>query len=266
LSPNSKIVDIYHRWLKQPKSKRAKNNDVLTDKIRQIHGLSRNTYGSPRIKAELRKQNIVCNKKLVEKLMRRNNIAAKKKGMFRVTTDSKHSYWIAEDKVKRNFNPSKANEVWVSDITFFYTLEGWLNLCVVIDLFSRKVVGWAMADNLKADIVIRAFKMAVNNRYPLPSLIFHSDRDGQYACDEFRNLLSAHGFIPSMSRAKNCWDNAVAESFFHTLKSEMADNSFLSRKEARTALFDYIEIFYNKKRSHSSIGFLSPTEFEGLYA
>jgi putative transposase len=256
----------YYRWLKSPKSKRAKVNEQLVEKIKEIYQSNRNTYGSPRIKTELDKQNIICNKKRLEKLMKINNISPKKKRIFRVTTDSKHSYFVAEDKVKRYFNPLMANEKWVSDITFFYTLEGWFYLCVVIDLFSRKVVGWAMADNLKADITIKALKMAIFNRKPLPGLIFHSDRGGQYASDEFRGLLSAHGIIPSMSRAKNCWDNAVAESFFHTLKSELPAISFVSRKEARITIFDYIEIFYNKKRIHSSIGFLSPVEFEQLYA
>jgi len=210
-----KMFDIsksgYYVWLKKPLSENKKSNNELLEKIKNIHFDSKARYGSPRVFAELRNQGEVVNHKRVEKLMRENNLRAKMKRKFKITTDSKNNEPIAENILDRNFKANNPNEKWVSDITYINTLQGWLYLCTVIDLYSRKVVGWSMDDNMKTSLISNALDMAIKARNPVKGLIFHSDRGSQYASEFFRNLLDKHGFVQSMSRKGNCWDNAVAD-------------------------------------------------------
>lgn len=255
----------YYDWLKRDNSQKYLENQKLLIKIIKIHEDSKKRYGSPRITAELKKAGELVNHKRVEKLMRMNGIRAKMKRRFKRTTDSKHSNPIAENILNRDFKAEKPNQKWVSDITYIPVLTGWLYLCTVIDLYSRKVVVWSMDTSMETSLVSNALKSAINSRNPDDGLIFHSDRGSQYASNEFRNLLKEHGFIQSMSRKGNCWDNAVAESFFHTLKTEeLFFYRFNNVQEAKSTIFQYIEVDYNRKRCHSYLNYLSPYEFENL--
>jgi len=195
--------------------------------------------------------------------MRREGLVARKKKRFRVTTQSNHSEPIARNVLARNFEVKKPNQVWVGDITYLPTADGWLYLAVLLDLHSRAVVGWAMSEYLDASLALAALRMALERRQPAPGLVHHSDRGVQYACEAYRGALAANGLVPSMSRKGNCWDNAPAESFFGTLKVELVgDRVFPSRAVARTEVFEYVEAFYNRTRRHSSLGYASPAEFE----
>lgn len=261
------VLDIsrgrYYQWVKEPVSEREKANQDLVEKIRKIHEKSKQTYGSPRIIAELIKQGINCGHNRVVRLMRENGIKAKMKRRFKKTTDSNHKLPIAENVLNRDFSADSKDKKWVSDITYVWTMAGWLYLCTVIDLYSRKVVGWAMDDNMETSLVLSALDMACLNRNPEPGLIFHSDRGSQYASNEFREVMINKGFIQSMSRRGNCWDNAVAESFFHSIKTEeLYFNKFYNKNEAKSCIFEYIELKYNRMRSHSYLGYLSPHQFE----
>ncbi len=195
--------------------------------------------------------------------MRENDIFAKTKRKFRHTTDSNHKLPVAENILDRNFTSIGPDRCYVGDITYIPTREGWLYLAVVIDLFSRKIVGWAMSHRIDRHLVLDALRMAIQDRHPPPKLIFHSDRGSQYASDDFRKLLFRHGMVCSMSRKANCWDNAVAESFFGSLKTELVHHEdFQTRDDARLAIFEYIEVFYNRQRRHSTLGYLSPVDYE----
>lgn len=221
---------------------------------------SKGTYGCPRIYEQLRAEGWTCNYKRVEKLMRDNEIRPRRKNKFTVTTDSKHNLPIAPNVVGREFEVAEPDEVWVSDITYVYTAQGWLYLCVFIDLYSRLVVGWSMSSRMTADFVVDAFEMGISNRDRGP-IVVHSDRGSQYASDAFRSVLADQDCIQSMSRKGNCWDNAVAESFFGQLKTELVyTTNFATRIQATMAIFEYIEIFYNKVRLHSALGYLTPEE------
>ena len=221
---------------------------------------SRENYGSPRIYKQLRSEGWKVNHKTVEKLMQQNEIQARTRRKYKTTTDSNHKLPIAPNLLEQNFAAEEPDEVWVSDITYIATGQGWLYLCVFIDLFTRSVVGWSMAANMKADLVLDAFRMGVGKRGRAP-IVAHSDRGSQYASELFRRELYRHDCIQSMSRKGNCWDNAVAESFFGSLKSELIyRENFSSRIKATMAVFDYIEIFYNKQRLHSALGYLTPEE------
>ena len=232
----------------------------MLQRILEIFEESRETYGCPRIYKQLRKEGFTCSQNTVEKLMRKNEIRPYPKRKFKATTDSKHALPIAPNVLSREFIVEEPDEVWVSDITYVQTAQGWLYLCVFIDLYSRMVVGWSMSANMPADLVVDAFRMGLNNRGRAP-IVAHSDRGSQYASDLFRSELEQHDCIQSMSRRGNCWDNAVAESFFGSLKNELIyRNSYESRIHAATSIFDYIEIFYNKRRLHSVLGYLTPWE------
>lgn len=231
--------------------------------IEDIHKASRGTYGSPRILAELKGLGFKCSKKRVERLMQKNGIRAKTRRKFKVTTDSKHNLPVAPNVLERNFSPKVPNAVWGGDITYVWTKEGWLFLAVIIDLWSRQVVGWSMNERITRDLTISALKMAINHRQPGVGLVHHSDRGSQYASHDYQKLLKAHKMICSMSRRGNCWDNAPVESFFHSLKTEMIYwEDFETREEARLKIFEWIEVFYNRQRRHSTIGNLSPVNFE----
>lgn len=253
----------FYAWLYRPESPRSIENRRLLVDIRVIHAQSRRTYGSPRVHAELRAKGHGYGKHKIARLMREHQIVTVHKRKFKATTDSKHHLPVAENKLARRFTVTAPNRSWVSDITYVPTREGWLYLAVTLDLYHRQVVGWGMGRQIDRQLVMDAFTMALKRRSPDTGLLHHSDRGSQYASADFQSLLVAHGVQCSMSRKGNCWDNAVAESFFHTLKVELVyHRRYQTRKEAREDIFDYIEVFYNRQRRHSSLGYLSPAEFE----
>ena len=253
----------YYRWKIQPQSKRQQENEKILIEIKESHKNSRRAYGSPRITVELKAKGMKCGENRVALLMKTHGIVGKAKKKFKATTNSTHALSVAENLLKQNFATEKPNTVWVSDITYVWTSEGWLYLAVILDLFSRQVVGWAMSDRLTSGFVVKALYQAIGRRHPSLGCILHSDRGIQYASTDFRDVLSAYGFIQSMSRKGNCYDNAVAESFFHTLKTEhVYDYRYETRAEARQSIFDYIEMFYNRQRRHSALGYRSPVSFE----
>ena len=256
----------YYAWFERPESRRSLESKVLLNEIKDIHANSRKTYGSPRITDGLHDLGYSCSRPRVARLMRKNNIAAKTKKKFKVTTNSDHGYLIAPNLLKQDFWTNAAHRVWVGDITYIRTWKGWLYLTVILDLFNRKVVGWSMSNRLTAETTtIPAFIQAVKKYQPLPGLIFHSDRGVQYACNDYRELLDTFKVIQSMSGKGNCYDNAVAESFFHTLKTELVyHETYKTRMEAKTSLFEYIEVFYNRFRKHSALGYKSPEQYEQL--
>lgn len=252
----------YYRHLKQFPSKRKQENTFLLTKVKEIYEHGRKYYGSPRITATLRQQGHLVGQNRVARLMRENNLRAKMKRKRVNTTDSNHSRPVAENLLNRQFQVSEANCVWAGDITYIPTCEGWLYLAVVLDLHSRKVVGWSMAQTMETELVTNAMNMALQRRNTSPGLLFHSDRGSQYASQAFQEHLRGYGMSQSMSRKGNCWDNACSESFFGTLKLECCDRIFTSRKEAASTIFEYIEVFYNRQRLHSTLGYLSPEQFE----
>jgi putative transposase len=253
----------FYAWRVREPSATDRRRDSLTEKIQEVHQASRETYGSPRVHAELLAQGEYCNQKTVEKYMRSADIRAKSHRKFRVsTTDSNHPHPIAPNIVDRNFAPSQKNETWTADITYIPTAEGWLYLAVVEDLFTRKIVGWSMADHMESRLVVDALEMAVQRELPGEGLIAHSDRGVQYASEHYQQLLSKHDITCSMSRKGNCWDNAPMESFFATLKKELVHHEhYETRAEARQSLFEYIEVFYNRVRRHSALSYKSPAQF-----
>jgi transposase InsO family protein len=252
----------YYKWRQGAPTPRQERRTKLLQRILEIFEESRQTYGCPRVYKQLRSEGFRCNKKLVEELMRKNEISPKRKRKYKATTDSKHDLPIAPNVLSREFTVEEPDEVWVSDITYVETAQGWLYLCVFIDLYSRMVVGWSMSSNMTAAFVVDAFNMGISKRGRAP-IVVHSDRGSQYASELFRGLIDLHDCIQSMSRRGNCWDNAVAESFFGTLKQELIyQNHYTSRIQATMSIFDYIEIFYNKQRLHSVLGFLTPEEKE----
>ena len=253
----------FYAWLKRPESPRRRDNLRLLTEIKAVYRRSRKTYGSPRIYAELNETGHTCSRYRVARLMRQHGIVSKHKKKFRATTNSVHCFPIAENLLQRRFNVSKPGQCWVSDITYVPTLEGWLYLAVTLDLFHRKVIGWSMGRWITRQLAIDALNMAIKNGCFESGLIHHSDRGVQYASNEFQTLLKANEIRCSMSRKGDCWDNAVAESFFHTLKVELIHGkTYNTRQEAKTAIFEYIEGFYNRQRRHSYLGYLSPVDFE----
>lgn len=253
----------YYEWKKNPYCRRHEIDERVCTLIRQIFEESHHTYGSPRITYELRALGHQINEKRVARLMKMMDIRASKPRKFVVTTDSNHDQPIAPNLLQQDFQADMPNQKWVSDITYIPTQEGWLYLCIVLDLWSRRVVGWAISDSLATDIVLSATEMATRERKPPAGCIFHSDRGCQYASEEFRQYLKDQGFVQSMSRTACCYDNAVAESFFHSLKIDwIHGRDFKTHDEARQALFYYIAVFYNRFRRHSTLGYLSPENFE----
>ena len=253
----------YYSWRKNGVSRRSLSNRCLLEHIESIMQMSRMTYGSPRITAELNFRGINCGKNRVARIMRENDIIAKTKRKFKATTKSKHNFPVASNVLAREFFADKPNHKWTSDITYVWTHKGWLYLAVILDIYSRQIVGWSMSDRLTKELVINALNHAVTRRKPPPGMIFHSDRGSQFACGEFQNLLTKYGMIPSMSRAGDCYDNAITETFFGTLKTELTYfENYRSRNEAKRSIFEYIEVFYNRQRRHSALGYLTPAEFE----
>ena len=253
----------YYAWRHRPPSARRRRHDELTAQIRTVHAEVKARYGSPRVHAELVARGHGCCVNTVARLMREAGIAAKTARRFRHTTDSNHTRPVAPNVLDRQFDPEAANAAWVSDITFVPTREGWLYLAVVEDLFSRMVVGWAMDARMTSRLVVEALGMAVQRRLPDESLLAHSDRGSQYASEHYQHLLARHGITCSMSRRADCWDNAPMESFFASLKKELVHHEdYRTREEAQASIFEYIEVFYNRQRRHSTLGFKSPAEFE----
>lgn len=256
----------YYAWRKRPASPRKMANDIVLEKIKAAHRKSRQTYGSPRIQAELVAQGIRCGHNRVARLMRLNGLRAKQKRAFKVkTTDSNHHQPVAANLLAQDFQTDQPDRKWLTDITYIATAEGWLYLAVVLDLYSRRIVGWAMSDCLERQLVIDALLMALQARRPPPGLLHHSDRGSQYASREYQALLTKYQLRCSMSRAGNCYDNAPMESFFSTLKSELIHHRrYATRAEARADIFEFIEVFYNRLRRHSALAFQSPVMFESL--
>jgi putative transposase len=253
----------YYAWRQRPTNSQEQRRAALVVEIRAIHAEVKGRYGSPRIHAELQARGQDCCVNTVAKLMHDNGIVAKTARKFRCTTDSNHDLPVAENLLERDFSPAAANETWVTDITYIPTREGWLYLAAVEDRYSRRVVGWSMADHLESRLVVDALELAVQRRLPQEGLLAHSDRGSQYASEHYQRLLDKHGITCSMSRRGDCWDNAPMESFFASLKKELVhDADFATRAEARAALVEYIEVFYNNQRRHSSLGYVSPAEYE----
>jgi putative transposase len=253
----------YYAWRSRPESQRAQANERLLVRIREEYHLSRKTYGSPRIHAALRKKGVTCSRKRVARLMRLDQIAARRaRRRLPHTTQRDPEALPAPNLLNQDFSSPAPDRKWVSDITYIATAEGWLYLAVVLDLFSRRVVGWAMDEHMETSLVQQAWTMALSQRCPSAGLLHHSDQGRQYTSEMYRQSLTAHHCQISMSRSGNCLDNAAMESFFSTLKTECATGPFDNRAQARTTIFEYIEVWYNRQRLHSSLGYLSPAEFE----
>jgi len=254
----------YYRWLKRPVSQAELRRKELIQRIRLAHGQSRGIYGSPRVHAELVEQEVKVCVNTVAKLMKETGIRSKIRRRFVVaTTDSRHGRPVMKNLLNQQFQAPLPNQKWCCDITYIPTGEGYLFLAAVLDLCSRKIVGWSMAEHLRSELCMDALQMAIASRRPDAGLLHHSDRGVQYASESYMDMLEALGIQASMSRTGNCYDNAVMESFFHTLKAELVDHAnYQSRKQARQSIFEYIEVFYNRRRRHSAIGYKSPEEFE----
>jgi putative transposase len=254
----------YYAWRTRPeRARKAANRQLLAD-IQRLHDQHRKRYGAPRIHAALRAQGRTVSRGRVERLMHRHGIRAQRPRAYRVcTTDSNHALPVAPNRLDRDFSPAAPNQVWLTDITYVPTDEGWLYLAVILDLFSRKAVGWAMRDHLRTELPLAALTMAVQRQRPAPGLLHHSDRGSQYASAEYRKALKDHGIVQSMSRKGNCWDNAPMESFFGTAKSELVHHQrYPTREAAKRDLFAYIEAYYNRQRLHSALGYITPEQAE----
>jgi transposase InsO family protein len=261
----SEVLEVsrsgYYAWLRHSESKSKQDDKILLQEIHAIYQESHRTYGSPRIYRELKRRGRNHGKKRIARLMRKDGLRAKTKRKFKMTTDSKHTFPVAPNLLNREFTPKEPNQVWASDITYIWTAEGWLYLAVVMDLFSRAILGWSMSERMTRSLVIDAFVMAVKRYHPSPGLLHHSDRGSQYASADYQTVLKKYGAICSMSRKGNCWDNAPVESFFSTLKKEhVFHHDYRYRTQARQSIFAYIEQFYNRKRIHSALGYRTPSE------
>ena len=264
------VLDVsrsgFYAWRSRPVSQRSQRHRELVDEIRKIHAnRDMKSYGSPRVHRELVARGKICSENTVAKLMSIHGLAARTPRKYKVTTNSVHSYPLAENLLNREFQQDQPDRVWLADMTYIWTQEGWLYLAAVLDAHSRKIVGWSMSDRMQASVVIDALRMALGRRCPeqTESLMHHSDRGIQYASSAFQNLLQEHNITCSMSRKANCWDNAMMESFFATLKKERVYHEFYATREAaRQSVFEYIELFYNTKRRHSALDYVSPEQFE----
>jgi len=252
----------YYAWAARPDGPTERRRQELVEAIEEVHAEVRQRYGSPRMTAELKARGHACSENTVAKLMNAHGIKARAPRRFVRTTDSNHRLPVAANLLDRDFDPERPNQVWGADITYLPTQEGWLYLAVVEDLFSRMVVGWAMAESMESRLVVDALEMALARRRPGAGLLAHSDRGSQYASDHYQRVLASEGITCSMSGVGQCWDNAPVESFFGRLKCELGVEVFATRGQARAVVFEYLEVFYNRVRRHSSLGFVSPAEFE----
>lgn len=254
----------YYAWLKHKPSKRQLANEALDKKIVSIYESHKGRYGAPRITSELHEKGEKCSKNRVKRRMKHLKIKAKAKKKFKVTTDSKHNLPVAPNLLSRDFSTSAPNQKWVSDLSYVWTDEGWMYLAVVIDLYSRAVIGWSMQSTMTKQLVCDALMMALWRRSFPRGVLFHSDRGSQYCSHDFQKMLKQYGLICSMSRKGNCWDNAIAESFFHSIKTELIySERYSTREMAKQSIFQYIEGYYNRVRRHSAIGLMAPMAFEG---
>lgn len=266
----SKMLDVsrsgYYQFIKRLPSQRKQDEESLIMKIKAIYEASRQTYGSPRIHAELKDQGETCSRQRVAKLMRKSGIVAKMAKKFKITTKANPKAKAAPNLLEQNFTAGQPNQRWVADISYVWTLEGWLYVACVLDLFSRKVVGLSLADRITDDLVIAALEQALIHRNPLPGLMHHSDRGSQYTSQDFQKKLAQYNITASMSGTGNCYDNAAMESFFHTLKTELVYfERYQTREQARKSIFEYIEVFYNRQRRHSTLNYKTPLAFEQNY-
>ena len=256
----------YYDWRQRQASPgpRALENQTLATRIAELHAQSRETYGSPRIVMELRKSGARHGRNRVARLMKQEGLCGRQKARYRVqTTDTNHDQPIAPNRLAEAPKATAPNQIWVADITYIQTGENWLFVAAIMDLYSRKIVGWAMGDHIDTALILKALFMALLHRQPPPSLLFHSDRGVQYASTDYRTALTHAGLVASMSRRGNCYDNAAMESFWSTLKLELVyRREFQTRAQARSEIFDYIEVFYNRQRSHSALNYRSPIDFE----
>jgi putative transposase len=254
----------FYAWLRREPSPRRQRDDTLGQSIRRVFTKSGERYGAPRVHQDLQAEGLSTSRKRVARLMRQHGLVGRpRRRRFVCTTNSRHSFRVAPNRLDRDFAPEAPNRAWATDITYIPTDKGWFYLAVILDLFSRKVVGWSMQPYLDRRLVLAALQMAIATRRPAPGLVHHSDRGVQYACDEYQRALADAEIVASMSRKADCWDNAVVESFFSTLKQELVyRRRFTDHAEARSAIFEYIEGFYNRRRRHSTLGYLSPMEYE----
>ena len=256
----------YYAWRNRPESARAQQDRDLLSEITGLHAETRQSYGSPRMHKALKDRGFSCGENRIARLMQRHEIKAKKTRSYKRATDSNHTLAVAENVLDRRFSPNHPDQVWGCDITYISTREGWLYLAVVIDLYSRRIVGWSMQPRLRRELVLDALKMALRGRRPGQGLLHHSDRGSQYASIDYQGLLDDWRIVCSMSRRGNCWDNAPVESFFASLKREWVPaQSYRTRAEAQSDIFDYLEIWYNRRRLHSSLGYVSPVQYEDAY-
>ncbi len=252
----------YYAWLKRPESRRSRENRILEDKIRVFHAASHGIYGAAKIHQDLIDDGVPCGKNRVARIMRQAGIRSRTKRKFKATTNSKHKLPVAPNLLNQNFQVDAPGRAWVADLTYVRTNDGWLYLAAVMDLFNRQIIGWATSSRMTRQLAINALQMALDHQRPLQGLVHHSDRGSQYASADYRKVLSNHGIVCSMSRKGNCYDNAVAESFFRSLKTEWVNHHrYLSREDATSSIFYYIEIFYNRKRRHSTLGYSTPQEY-----
>ena len=263
------VLDVsrsgYYAWQKRKPSAREQANQELIEQIQRLFSWSRSTYGYRRIHASLVEQGIVCSRNRVARLMRQLRLLGRRRRRFRVTTQSRHNFPVAPNLLARNFWATVPNQKWLADITYVRTGQGWLYLSIVLDLYARLVVGWAIEPYLRETLTLKALNMAINWRKPPPGLLHHSDRGSQYASDRYRNLLAEQHTVASMSRTGNVYDNAPMESFFATLKSELIHRRhYQTHREAKSDIFEYVEVFYNRQRSHSALNYLSPVQYESI--
>jgi putative transposase len=252
----------FYAWDQRKTSNRTRENEALLLRIKEIYRESRGTYGSPRITQALLGQGLRSGHNRVARLMKCNGIRVKTKRRFK-TTDSNHRLAVADNLLNQRFCATKPDEIWASDITYVRTSQGWLYLAVILDVYSRRIIGWSMSSGLSKELILHALNQAVGQRQSQPGIIFHSDRGRQYASEAVKELLNKHQFRQSMSRKGNCYDNAVVESFFSTLKTELIyQNHYKTKQQAKASIFEYIEVFYNRKRLHSAIEYKSPSQFE----
>lgn len=253
----------YYDWQKRQPSERSIRDKYLTTEIREIHKASRENYGTIKTWEALRTKGIACGRHRVARLRKVHGIESRRRKRFKVTTMSKSTEWIAPNRLNRHFHVSRPNKVWVGDVTFIATRTGWLYLAVLLDLYSRKVIGWSMSERNNKELVLDALNMALERRRPQTRVLHHTDRGCTYGSDDYRSKLVASGLMPSMSRKGDCYDNAVAESFFSTLKNELVyGQRFASRDHARLEIFKFIEIYYNRQRLHQSLGYVTPEMME----
>ncbi|GFN31038.1 transposase [Paenibacillus curdlanolyticus] len=256
----------YYKWVGRPESKRERQHKEWTEQVKEVYDTSRQLYGSPKVTRELNKKGVSISERTVTRIMKENGIRSKTVKKYKATTNSKHSLPVHENVLNREFTASKPNEKWVTDITYVSTGEGWLYLASVMDLFSRKIVGWHMSERMTKELVLSALRQAYGRQCPDKGLIHHSDRGSQYASLDYQKQLQIYEMTGSMSRKGNCYDNACIESFHSVLKKELIYlNKYETRAEAKKSIFEYIEVFYNNQRIHSSTGYRTPSEFECMY-